>query len=86
MKKPKVISANKFFSLLADGNYKIAVNSDYEGDGEYLPFLLKVNEQYKISPVKVKEYRFLKTETNAEINLFAISGHGKIAKIIKQKN
>jgi hypothetical protein len=86
MKKPKVISANKFFSLLSDGNYTIAANGDGSGKEQYLAFVLKVNQQAPVLSAQVKEYCFLKIETDTEIKLIAISGDGEIAKIIKPKS
>jgi hypothetical protein len=86
MKKPKIISANKFFGLLADGNYILSQNNEGNGNEQnYLAFLLKVNRQASVFPPQLKGYCFLKIENNAEIKLFAISGKGEINKIIKPK-
>lgn len=85
MKKPKVIRTNKFFKLLADGNYTVSADSDGGGNQPYIVFLLKVNQQSPLSSEQKKGFRFFKIETDSEIKLIAIGGDGEITKIIKPR-
>lgn len=91
---PKVISANKFFSLI--GENEVAVTwCDKQGTISFYPpkqdsslmiFFFKVDGVIYTTRQIVKGSLFIKTETDQEIKFFVIAGGGKIDIITKKKN